>query len=89
MKNLLILTAGLCLLAGCTGSDSGDVEAAKAAAAAAPKSVDELPSDMPEEAKRGAAAAIEQGKAMEQQMGAQNDARAKAMAEMQRQKGGG
>lgn len=87
MKNLLILAVGVFLLAGCTGSDSGDVEAAKAAAAAAPKSVDELPSDMPDDAKRGAAAAIGQGKEMEQQMGAQNDARARAMAEMEKQKG--
>lgn len=89
MKNLLILALGLCLLAGCTGPDSGNVDAAKEAAAAAPKSVDELPADMPDEAKRGAAAAIGQGKEMQDKMNAEADARARAMAEMQKQKGGG
>ncbi len=64
---------------GCRGSsDSGDVARAEAAAAAAPKSVEELPADMPPEAKRGAAAAMGQSQAMQQQMDAHADAMKRA-----------
>lgn len=87
MKALIYSLIAVCLLAGCTQADSGDVEAAKAAAQSAPKSADELPANMPPEAKRSAAAAISQGQEMEAKMNAENEARARAMAEMQKQKG--
>lgn len=87
MRTILLLLIAACLLAGCSQADSGNVEAAKAAAQAAPRSVDELPADMPPEAKRSAGAAISQGQQMEAKMNAENEARARAMAEMQKQKG--
>lgn len=88
MKKLIIPMACLCFfMAGCPAPDSGDVEAARAAAQQAPKSADQLPADMPEEAKRSAAGAIQAGKDREAQMNAQADARAKAMAEMEKQRG--
>ena len=88
MKKLIIPIACICFfLAGCPAPDSGDVEAAKAASQQAPKSVEQLPPDMPEEAKRSAAGAIQAGKDREAQMNAQADARARAMAEMERQRG--
>ncbi|MEJ5170294.1 MAG: hypothetical protein WHU10_04845 [Fimbriimonadales bacterium] len=79
---MLALVLGFGVLAGCSGSDSGDVEKAKEAAEKAPKSVDELPADMPEQARRNAAAAIEQAKARQQFEG---DAQAKAMEMMRKQ----
>lgn len=87
MKKLLIPIACLCFLAGCPGPDSGDVEAAAAAAKAVPKSADELPADMPDDAKRGAAGAIQAGQEREAQMKAEADARSRAMAEMEKQRG--
>ena len=87
MRLFISFLIAACLLTGCNQADSGDVEAAKAAAQNAPKSADELPADMPPEAKRRAAAAISQGQEMEAKMNAENEARARAMAEMQKQKG--
>lgn len=79
MKTTLLLLIGASLaLAGCSGSDRGDVKAAEEAAARAPKSVDQLPADMPPEAKRGAAAAMGQQQAMQQQMDAQAEAMKRA-----------
>ncbi len=77
MKKLLPLASLLVLFTiGCnSGGDSGDVEAAKKAAAATPKSVDQLPADMPAEARRGAAGGIAQQQAMEKQSQEMNAAR--------------
>ncbi len=81
LRSLIPVWIGLTLVVGlgCRGSsDSGDVARAEAAAAAAPKTVDELPADMPPEAKRGAAAAMGQSQAMQQQMDAQAEAMKRA-----------
>ncbi len=86
MKKLLLLISLAMLLAGCAGSSSGDVEAAKAASQAVPKSVDQLPADMPEEAKKSAAGAIQAGQEREAQMRAEGDARTKAMEGMKIQR---
>ena len=77
MKKLLPFSIVLALCAiGCKGGgDSGDVDAAAKASAAAPKTVDQLPADMPPEAKRAAAGAMAQQQAMAQQADAQNRAR--------------
>ncbi|MCW5942985.1 MAG: hypothetical protein KIS66_12180 [Fimbriimonadaceae bacterium] len=79
MKTLVPFLIGCALvLAGCSGSDQGDVKKAEEAAARAPKSVDQLPADMPPEAKRGAEAAMGQQQAMKQQMDAQAEAMKRA-----------
>lgn len=79
---MLALVLGFGVLTGCSGSDSGDVERAKEAAEKAPKSVDELPADMPPQARANAAAAIEQAKARQQ---FEDDAQTKAMEMMRKQ----
>lgn len=86
MKKLLLILPAM-LAFGCSGSNDGDVEAAQKASAAAPKSVNDLPADMPEGAKASAGAAIQQGQAMQEQMSAQAAARSRAMEEMQKQRG--
>lgn len=78
----LALVLGFGVLAGCSGSDSGDVEKAKEAAEKAPKSVDELPADMPPQARANAAAAIEQAKVRSQ---FEDDAQKRAMEAMRKQ----
>ena len=83
MRHLLTASVIAALLCGC-GSSSGDVETAHKAALAAPKSVDELPADMPAEAKASAAGAM--GAAQATQADAQNAARLKAMEEMAKQR---
>jgi hypothetical protein len=86
MRSLYVLVAlaALCL-AGCLDSSAGDVAGAERAAAQAPKSVEELPADMPPEARASAAAAIGQSSSMQQQ--ANDPARARALQEMNRQRG--
>lgn len=87
MKTLnlfFVLAAGM-IVAGCASEDQGDVEAASKAAAAAPKSVEQLPADMPPEARSAAASAMGQAAAAEQQ--ANDPARVRAMQEMRRQSG--
>jgi PBP1b-binding outer membrane lipoprotein LpoB len=85
-KFLLALTvaAGTLLMAGCEGpGETGDVESAKKAAAQAPKSADQLPADMPPQARAAAQSAMGQAAAAEQ---AGNDpGRVRAMQEMQKQ----
>jgi len=49
-------------LVGCSTDDNGDVQSANKAAELAPKSVSELPSQMPPEVQRGAASAMGQAK---------------------------
>jgi Tfp pilus assembly protein PilP len=88
MKDLLLgfgLISALGLMGCSGGSDPGDVETAAKAAAAAPKSVDQLPADMPPEAKAAAAAAMGQAQAAQQQ--ANDPARLRAMQEMRKQSG--
>ena len=77
MKKLLPFASLLVLFTvGCNGGgDSGDVEAAKKAAAATPKTAAELPANMPPEARRGAEAGIAQQEAMRKQEEAANAAR--------------
>lgn len=72
------------VVAGCNGDDgNGDVEKAQAAAAKAPKSADQLPKDMPPQARAAATNAINQANAATK-MG--NDpGRVRAMQEMQKQ----
>lgn len=83
MKRLIILTIlATGLVAGCSSNDSGDVEAANKAAAQAPKSADQLPTDMPPEARKQAESAIAQQQAMSQQANTENDARMRAMQGM-------
>ena len=78
MKTLLPFALALVALAavGCgSGGDSGDVEAAKKAAAAVPKKVEDLPANMPPEARRGAEAGIKQAAEMEKMQQQQEAAR--------------
>lgn len=87
MRNLiLILTIGV-FAVGCK-PDNGDVDVAVRAAQAAPKSVDQLPADMPPEARASAAGAIAQGQAQGQINAKEAAARTHAM-EMMRKQGGG
>lgn len=80
MRTLLISSLAIGgVLAGCSGGgDPGDVEAANKASAAAPKSVDQLPSDMSPEAKRMAGAAMGQQQAMTDHAMRENEARKRA-----------
>lgn len=69
MKYLLpaLILGGI--LCGCAAKDDeGDVAKAKAAAEAAPKTVDQLPQNMPPEARRAAAGAMGAQQAMAAQM---------------------
>ncbi len=78
MKKLFPFALALVAFAavGCgSGGDSGDVEAAKKAAAAAPKKIEDLPANMPPEARRGAEAGIKQAQAMAAQQAQQEAAR--------------
>ena len=78
MKKLNYLTLVILALGafGCgSGGDSGDVEAAKKAAAAIPKKVEDLPSTMPPDARKGAAAGMKQAEAMQKMMNDQAAAR--------------
>lgn len=83
MKKLVLIAIGCAalLLVGC-GSDAGDVEAASKAAKAAPTSVDQLPDNMPPEARRSAAAAMAQGQAQKAKMDQQAEAMRKAREKM-------
>jgi hypothetical protein len=84
MKHVLLVTAALVAAVGCSSSpDNGDVETATRAAAAVPKTPDQLPANMPPEARASAASAMQQAAAMQQQ--AQDPARVRAMQEMQKQ----
>jgi outer membrane murein-binding lipoprotein Lpp len=85
---MLALVLGFGALAGCSGSDSGDVEKAKEAAEKAPKSVDELPADMPPQARANAAAAIQQAQARTQFEGEAQKRAMEAMRKQQEQQGG-
>ncbi len=83
----ILVAVGLssALLIGCdSGSAGSDPEVAKKAAAAAPKSAQDLPSTMPAEAKASAAAAMGQAQAQEKM--SSDPARVKAM-QMMRQQG--
>jgi PBP1b-binding outer membrane lipoprotein LpoB len=81
MKLLSALLISSAVLVGCSSSgDPGDVEKAAQAAQAAPKTADQLPADMPPQAKQQAEAAMQQGQAMAQQMNAQGEAMKKAQA---------
>lgn len=75
----LILTVALVTGCGASG-DSGDVETARKASAAMPKTESDLPADMPEAAKRSAMGAIKQNEIQKQQMDAQADAMRRAQA---------
>jgi hypothetical protein len=87
IRNLLVLAVALVATAGCSSSeDPGDVAGATKAIAAGPKSVEQLPENMPKEAKASAAAAMGQAAAVQQQMS--DPARARAMEEMRKQRGG-
>lgn len=85
-KYLLALVAlvGASFIVGCDGpGESGDVDGAKKAAQAAPKSADQLPAEMPPQARNAAASAMGQAAAAQQ---AGNDpGRVRAMQEMQKQ----
>jgi len=65
---LLILSVSMLLLAGCSGTDNGDVAAAENAAKSAPKTAAELPKEMPAQAQKNAAAAMGAQQAMADQM---------------------
>ncbi len=65
MKRLALIPLLAVLAVGCTGGDDvGDVETGVKAAQAAPKTPDQLPSDMPPEARRAAESAMAQQSAM-------------------------
>jgi Tfp pilus assembly protein PilP len=78
MRRFLGLAAILAMV-GCETDDRGDVAAAEKAARNAPTSVDQLPPDMPPEARRQAEAAMKQREAMQQHMDQQAEAMKKAM----------
>lgn len=87
MRTLLPVGMALVVLAGCSPvEDAGNVQGATQAASVAPKTIDQLPKDMPPEARRGAQAAMGQAQAVQQQ--ANDPARVRAMQEMRRQHGG-
>jgi PBP1b-binding outer membrane lipoprotein LpoB len=83
MKTLSAALLASFVLLGCSQSDPGDPELAKKAAEAAPKTVEQLPADMPPEAKRQAEGAMKQKEAMQSQM----DAQAEAMKKVNAQQG--
>lgn len=78
MKFVLPLIALAGLLVGCSKDETGDVEAAKKAAEAAPKTEAQLPANMPPEAKRAAMGGMGAQQAMAQQAQQQNQARMNA-----------
>lgn len=84
MKKLFLLGALVASLAlvGCSSTgDAGDVEAAQPASAAAPKTAEDLnQQNLPPDAQRGAAAAIQQNQAQKEQMDAQAEAMRRARA---------
>ncbi|MDR3692907.1 MAG: hypothetical protein P4L46_26240 [Fimbriimonas sp.] len=83
MKRILILL--LVAAVGCVGcsQDKGDVDTARKAALAAPKSAADLPASMPKDARASAAAAMGQAQAAQQ---ANNDpARVHALEMMRKQ----
>ncbi|RYG23055.1 hypothetical protein EON82_15200 [bacterium] len=77
MKKLLLLVPIAIVAAGCSGGDDrGDV--AKAQASPPPKSTDQLPADMPPQARASASNAMRANDAMVAQQKAQMDAMVKA-----------
>jgi len=81
MRNLLLLVPIALLTAGCSGGeDNGNVASAEKAAAAMPKKAEDLPKDMPPEARRAAEGAMKANAAMSAQQNAQMDAMVKATA---------
>ena len=86
MKYLISLLTLAVALAGCSGQDdNGDVAAAQAAIKNGPKTPDQLPANMPPQARAAATAAMQQAAAQQQQAG--DPARLRAMQEMQKQRG--
>ncbi len=77
MKFILPVVALAGLLVGCAKDETGDVETAKKASEAAPKTVDQLPANMPPEAKRAAQGAMGAQQAMANQAQQSNLARMK------------
>lgn len=75
---LTLLFCVVFAVVGCGSSETGDVESAAEAMKAAPKSEAELSTEMPDQAKRSAEAAIKQNNARNQQMDAQAEAMRKA-----------
>jgi len=83
MIRIAFVTLVAAALIGCDNSGSaGDVKSAEAAAKAAPRSVEQLPQDMPPEARRAAEAAMGQSQAAQAQMNAQAEAMKNARAKM-------
>jgi hypothetical protein len=75
MKYGILLIIGSLMVTGCNSSgDPGDVETAKKASQSVPKSPEELPSNMPPEARKAAEGAIGQRKAQESMMNQRMDA---------------
>ncbi len=87
MKHLIYTVLLGCILAGCAGQETGDVEAAKAASASVPKTAQDLPANMSEMDKKRAAGAMKQGQEMEARARAENEARAKAMSAIKKEGG--
>ncbi|RYG38014.1 hypothetical protein EON81_04850 [bacterium] len=85
MKKLalpLAMVIGTALFGCAPPEDTGDPSVARKATESAPKSVDQLPENMPPQARSSAAAAMGQSAAMAQQMEAQNRARMLAEQKM-------
>lgn len=82
MKRLFSLLPLAFIAIGCSGgdADSGDVAAANKAAAEAPKSVDQLPSNLSPEQRATAEAGMGANSAMAEQMNKQGAAMKKAQA---------
>ena len=75
-----------CFAAGCSKPEQGDVDTATKAAAAAPKTVEQLPAEMPPQARAAAASAM--GRAQAAEAEANDPARVRAMQEMRKRSGG-
>lgn len=88
MRNLILIVLLGFFTVGCK-PDTGDVETALKATREAPKSVDELPPDMPPEARASAANAMGMAKAQGQINSQEAQARTHAMEMMRKQGGGG
>lgn len=79
MKHLIpVIIVGGLFLGGCGSSDSGDTTLGDKSLKEGPKSIDQLPPDMPPEARQQAAAAMAQGQAMNARMEAEAQAMKKA-----------